>query len=47
MELATAAALTFQAGPKLFVRIKLRHKLLNTSLLWRNIVIEVHDRMPG
>ena len=26
--------------------LKLSHKLLSTSLLWRNIVIEVHDRMP-
>jgi len=46
MELATTAALGFQAEPKLFVRIKLSHKLLSTSLLWRNIVIEVHERMP-
>ena len=46
MELATTAALAFQGEPKLFVSIKLGHKLLNTSLLWRNIVSEVHDRMP-
>ena len=46
MELATTAALTFQAEPKLFVRIKLSHKLLSASLLGRHIVIEVHDRMP-
>ncbi|GEM_PF-3564620 len=39
-------ALAFQGEPKLFVGIKLSYKLLNTSLLWRNIVIEVHDRMP-
>jgi hypothetical protein len=46
MELATTVALTFQAEPKLFVGIKLSHKLLNTSLLWRNAAIKVHDRMP-
>jgi hypothetical protein len=43
MELATTVALTFQAEPKLFVRIKLSHKLLNTSLDWRNVVLKVHD----
>jgi hypothetical protein len=46
MELATTPALTFQAEPKLFARIKLSYKLLNTSLLWRNVVFKVHDRMP-
>ena len=43
--LATSPALAFQAEPELFVRIKLSHKLLNTSLLWRNVVFKVHDRM--
>ena len=46
MERATTAAFGFQPEPKLFVSIKLSHKLLNTFLLWRNIVIEVHDRIP-
>ena len=46
MELATTAALAFQGEPKLFGRIKLSHKLLSTPLLWRKIVIGVHDRMP-
>src|SRR5262245_35980898 len=45
-KLATTPALTFQAKPKLFVRIKLSYKLLNTSLLWRNVVFKPHDRMP-
>lgn len=26
--------------------LKLSHKLLNTSLLWRNVVTKVHDLMP-
>jgi hypothetical protein len=33
IKLATTAALAFQAKPKLFVRIELSHKVLNTSLL--------------